>query len=151
MRSHQGGLFRTRSFYFFFFTSCSSSSSSSYLNGESAQIQRERGGRGGRDQDPRSLNLTVNDRASSFFFFFVCLQQQPGHKQTWSIKGQTWARGCQTTKGGVLKVGSVGIWNIAYMFLHVRRRFACSVGAYFNKISSSELSRKFIKSALLVG
>ncbi len=41
--------------------------------------------------------------------------------------------------------------HIAYTFLHVWRRFACSVGDYRNKISASELSRKIIKSGLLVG
>ena len=40
---------------------------------------------------------------------------------------------------------------IAYMFLHFWHRFVCSVGAYHNKISASELSQKFIKSAFLVG
>ncbi len=37
------------------------------------------------------------------------------------------------------------------LFLHDWRRFACSVGAYQQVFFASELSRKFIKSALLVG
>ena len=40
--------------------------------------------------------------------------------------------------------------HVAYMFAHVWRRFVCSVGVS-NNISAAELSRKFIKSPLLVG
>ncbi len=40
---------------------------------------------------------------------------------------------------------------IAYTFLHFWRRFVRSVIAYYKKNSATKLSRKFIKSALLVG
>ncbi len=46
---------------------------------------------------------------------------------------------------------SRNLYALHTRFLHIWRRFVCSVGAFTTKISASELSRKFIESALLVG
>ncbi len=40
---------------------------------------------------------------------------------------------------------------VVFFFSHASRRLACSVGDYRQKVSASELGRKFIRSALLVG
>ena len=59
-----------------------------------------------------------------------------------------WKKKNPTTNGGMQNGSSVE--NNAYTFLHFWCRFVCSVSA-FNNFFASELSRKFIKSVLLVG
>ncbi len=57
-----------------------------------------------------------------------------------------------TTNGGMPNGSSVATYHtFAYTYLHVWCQFVCSVGALINKIPTLELSRKFIKSVLLVG
>ncbi len=57
-----------------------------------------------------------------------------------------------TTNGGVQNGSSVGIGTrCMHVFLHVLGADLHAQSVLVNKISASELSRKFIKNALLVG
>ncbi len=77
---------------------------------------------------PRRKVNSYARRCIQCSIFFLIVPNHQRWKLSWSIRTHT----------------------VAHTFLHVWRRLACSVGAY-QKISASELSQKFIKSALLVG